>query len=150
MLLKPSSLGWTTLVVVASLVVAASAAAAKREIPVAGELAFCNGQQVAAVDGVLHLDSGCVLNLQIFWPRGMRSARVEFSSDGGSTWAATPFDHPFPVADVGVSSGSALDACNEGLPNGTYLFRAHGFKSPSERGDFFSDAFPDSVRFVCP
>jgi hypothetical protein len=144
------SLWLTALVVVASLVVAASAAAAKREIPVAGELAFCNGEPVGAVDGVLHLESGCVLNLLIFWVRGMRSAYVEYSSDGGSTWAATPVAREFPVADVGVSSGSALNVCDVGLPTGTYLFRAHGFKSPSEHGDLFSDAFPDSVSLACP
>ncbi len=150
LLLKPSACGLMALVIVAGLV-AASAAAGKREIPVAAELAFCNGQQVAAVDGVLHLNAtDCVLNLQILWVRGMRSAYLEFSSDGGSTWAPTPFDRPFPVVDVGLVAGIAIGTCDEGLPSGTYLFRAHGFKSRNERGDLFSDAFPDGVSFVCP
>jgi hypothetical protein len=149
LLLKPSSLWVTALVVVASLVVAASAAAARREISVAGESAFCNGQPVAAVDGVLQLGSGCVLNLQIFWLRGMRSAYLEFSSDGGSTYAKNPAVSPFPVVDVGLVSGVALVPC-DALPSGTYLVRAHGFKSPMEHGDLFSNAFPDSISAACP
>ena len=149
LLLKPSSRWLAALVVVASLVVAASAAAAPREIRVAGESAFCNGQPVAAVDGVLHLGSGCVLNLDIFWPRGMRSAYLEFSSDGGLTYAKNPAVLPFPVVDVGVMSGVALLPCDV-LANGTYLVRAHGFKSLMKHGDLFSDAFPDGITVACP
>lgn len=146
LLLKRPSLGVTALVVVASLVFVAASGAARREIPIAGELAFCNGQPVAAIAGVLQLDSRCVLNLQIVWLKGMNGAYVEFSSNDGRTWDRDPV--PFPVVNAGLVSGHAFPACN--LPSGRYLFRAHGFKSPTEHGDLFSALFADSVSLTCP
>ncbi len=148
LLLNRSALALAALVVVAGLVLATSATAATREIPVAGQSAFCNGQPVAAVSGVFHLYPGCVLNLQIVWLRGMRSAYVEFSSDGGSTWDRDPL--AFPVVEVGAVSGHALLACGSLLSSGTYLFRAHGFKSPNEHGDLFSATFANGVSLTCP
>jgi hypothetical protein len=147
LLLNRFVIGLTALVVVASLVLATSARAAPREIPVAGQSAFCNGEPVAAVNGVLHLHSGCVLNMHIVWLPGMKSAYAEFSSDNGSTWSRDPL--AFPVAAVGAVSGHALLACDARLSTGRYLLRAHGFKSPTEHGDLFSAVFANSISVTC-
>jgi hypothetical protein len=143
------SLALTTLMAVVGLGLAGPASAEPREIPVEGELAFCHGELVAAVDGVLYLDSSCVLNLQIVWLHPMRSVYVEFSSDGGSTWEKDPMPLVFPVVDDGLISGIGFPACDGGLLTGTYLLKAHGFKSPTEHGDLFSTAFAESVSLAC-
>lgn len=63
-----NSLALTTLMAVVGLGLAGPAPAEPREIPVGGELAFRDGESVAAVDGVLYLDSSYILNRQIVWP----------------------------------------------------------------------------------
>ena len=135
--------------VAAGLALAAPAAVGANAIPIAGELAFCNGEPVAPVDGVLYLEPGCVLNLQIVWLPGMKSAYLEYSPDGGSTWVKHPLPAVFPPVPVGHVSGVGLGACDV-LLSGTYLFRAHGFRSPNEHGNVFSAPFPYSVGMTCP
>jgi hypothetical protein len=136
-------------VTVAALVAISASVAAPPEIPTVGELAFCDGQPVEPVNGVLTLDSACVLNLQIGWIHGMKSAFVDFSADGGATWQKDPVPLEFPVVAVGLTSGVTFPACDGGLPSGTYLLRAHGFRSPVGQASVFSDPFPHSVRLNC-
>ncbi len=130
-------------------VLASTAAAAAPQIAVRGEFAYCNGQPVDAVDGVFMLDSTCVVTLQIEWLQGMKQAYVEFSSDSGATWQKDPLPLIFPVVSAGSVSGVGFGACDALLPSGTYLFRAHGFFSPVERGSVFSGAFPAQVALDC-
>jgi hypothetical protein len=135
-------------VVVAGLMIAPTAAG-RAQVPVFDESALCNGQPVAPVAGALQLDSSCVLNLSIIWPHGMKQAYLEFSSDGGASWQKDAIPLVFPRAPDGLVSGVAFGACDAGLPTGTYLFRAHGFRSPNNHGDVFSAPFPDSVSLTC-
>ena len=135
-------------VLVAMLTATATAAATALQIPVIGESAFCNAQPVEPVGGVLNLDSGCVLNLQIGWIPGMKEAFVEFSSDG-ATWQMDPVPLTFPPVRFGLTSAIAFGACDAAPPSGIYLFRAHGFLSPVEQASVFSAAFPDSVSLTC-
>jgi hypothetical protein len=126
-----------------------AAAAAAPQIAVRAEVAFCSGQPVAPVDGVLRLDSSCLLTLQIDWLQGLKSAYVEFSTDGGLTWQRDALPLAFPAVPAGSVSGISFGACDALLPSGTYMLRAHGFLSPAERGSVFSAPFPLPVALDC-
>lgn len=141
---------WMLVTAGAVLLFGVGGAAARPEIPIFGDgmVAYCGGVWPNPVGGVLNLNSSCVLNLQITWVSGMKSAYLDYSVDGGATWLKEPLPVEFAPVSAGLVSGAGF-SCYSGLPSGTYLFRAHGFHSPSEKGDLLSAPFPYSVALTC-
>jgi hypothetical protein len=79
----------------------------------------------------------------------MDHADAEVSTDGGASWQKIPASVEFAVTPVGLTSGAAFGACNAGLSSGSYVFRAHGFRRPNDRGDLFSEPFPYGANLNC-
>jgi hypothetical protein len=122
---------------------------ARPSIPIAGEVAYCDGQPIAAVDGVLHVNSSCVINFGITWLKQMKAAYLDQSSDGGATWTRNPF-RCASLRQRTVSSRVSPRALRAQHRHGTWRFTAHGFRNPNEHGDILSDPFPFPIQVTCP
>jgi len=118
-------------------------------IPIADEVAFCNGDVVEPVNDVLPLDATCFFNLQIGWLPGMKQAALEVSRDGGRSWEPASALPSFPPVAFGLLSGVGFGACDAGLPSGTYLLRADGTHSRRGREAVFSPSAPYGVHLAC-